>query len=130
MRCPAPQETGMTERRTVIRNIAEVPWKEFPNHFGGALSKPLVEAGIGATRIDHRISSYAPMAYVARHKHAIQEQIYHVLSGEGLFEFGDETRVVRAHDVIFIPPGIEHSFSNSGLENLVFLVITSPLVDE
>jgi len=25
-----------------IRNIAEVPWREFPNHFGGALSKPLV----------------------------------------------------------------------------------------
>ena len=24
-----------------IRNIAEVPWREFPNHFGGALSKPL-----------------------------------------------------------------------------------------
>ena len=23
-----------------IRNIAEVPWREFPNHFGGALSKP------------------------------------------------------------------------------------------
>ena len=21
-----------------IRNIAEVPWREFPNHFGGALS--------------------------------------------------------------------------------------------
>jgi len=20
-----------------IRNIAEVPWREFPNHFGGAL---------------------------------------------------------------------------------------------
>jgi len=25
-----------------IRNIVEVPWREFPNHFGGALSKPLV----------------------------------------------------------------------------------------
>jgi hypothetical protein len=24
-----------------IRNVAEVPWREFPNHFGGALSKPL-----------------------------------------------------------------------------------------
>jgi quercetin dioxygenase-like cupin family protein len=128
--CGTGWETGMSEGRTLIRNIAEVPWKEFPNHFGGALSKPLVEASVGATRIDHRISSYAPMAYVARHKHAVQEQIYHVLSGEGLFEFGDESRVVRAHDVIFIPPGIEHSFSNTGLDNLVFLVITSPLVDE
>ena len=121
----------MSEPKTVIRNIAEVPWKEFPGHFGGALSKPLVDlADLGARHIDHRISSYAPMAYVARHKHKVQEQIYHVLSGEGLFEYGDERRVVRAHDVIFIPPGIEHAFYNSGLENLVFLVITSPISDE
>lgn len=121
----------MKDRKAVIRHIAEVPWREFPGHFGGALSKPLVdEEGLGATQIDHRISSYAPMAYVARHKHAVQEQIYHVLEGEGLFEFGDESRVVRAHDVIFIPPGIEHAFTNSGLERLVFLVITSPIRDQ
>ena len=121
----------MTERKSVIRNIAEVPWREFPNHFGGALSKPLVdEEGLGAKHIDHRISSYAPMAYVARHKHKVQEQIYHVLSGEGLFEHGDQKVVVRAHDVVFIPPGVEHSFTNTGLENLVFLVITSPIHDE
>ena len=25
-----------------IRNIAEVPWQQFPDHFGGALSKALV----------------------------------------------------------------------------------------
>ena len=30
------------ERQPSIRNIAETPWREFPNHFGGALSKPLV----------------------------------------------------------------------------------------
>ena len=29
-------------RKWFIRNIAEVPWREFPDHFGGALSKPLV----------------------------------------------------------------------------------------
>jgi len=29
-------------RRYFIRNIAEVEWREFPNHFGGALAKPLV----------------------------------------------------------------------------------------
>lgn len=121
----------MDERRAVIRNIAEVPWQQFPNHFGGALSKALVDLeGLGARQIDHRISSYEPMAYVARHKHAVQEQIYHVLEGEGLFEFGDEARVVRRHDVIFIPPGIEHAFHNTGLRNLVFLVITSPPTDE
>ena len=76
-----------------IRNIAEVPWREFPNHFGGALSKPLVmPETAGSRHIDYRISMYQPMAHVARHKHQVQEQIYHVLEGEGLMEIAGRTR--------------------------------------
>jgi mannose-6-phosphate isomerase-like protein (cupin superfamily) len=114
-----------------IRNIAEVPWKEFPNHFGGALSKPLVgpETG-GSRRIDYRISMYQPMAHVALHAHKVQEQVYHVLEGEGLMEIDGRRRVVRKHDVIFLPPGVEHSIANSGLGDLVFLVVTSPVTDD
>jgi mannose-6-phosphate isomerase-like protein (cupin superfamily) len=117
--------------KALVRNIAEVPWKEYPDHFGGALSKPLVtpENG-GARRLDYRISMYQPMAYVKGHKHKVQEQIYHVLDGEGLMEIGSERRVVRKHDVIYLPPGIEHSIQNSGLSDLVFLVITSPPTDD
>ena len=114
-----------------IRNIAEVKWLEFPNHHGGALSKPLVmPETAGSRRIDYRISMYQPMAYVQRHKHAVQEQVYHVIDGEGLMEIDGVNHVVRKHDFIFIPPGIEHSISNSGLVDLVFLVVTSPVTDD
>ena len=114
-----------------IRNIAEVPWREFPNHFGGALSKPLVmPETAGSRHIDYRISMYQPMAYVQKHAHKIQEQVYHVLEGEGLMEIDNETRIVRKHDVIFLPPGIEHSITNSGITDLVFLVVTSPATDQ
>jgi quercetin dioxygenase-like cupin family protein len=114
-----------------IRNIAEVAWREFPNHFGGALSKPLVTPETAASRhIDYRISMYQPMARVARHKHRVQEQVYHVLEGEGLMEIENETHLVRKHDVIFLPPGIEHAISNTGLIDLVFLVVTSPVSDD
>jgi len=99
-----------------VRNIAEVPWREFPNHFGGALSKPLVMPETARSKhIDYRISMYQPMAHVAKHKHAVQEQVYHVLEGEGLMEIGDSKQIVRKHDVIFLPPGVEHSIANSGL---------------
>jgi mannose-6-phosphate isomerase-like protein (cupin superfamily) len=114
-----------------IRNIAEVPWREFPNHFGGALSKPLVMPENASSRnIDYRISMYQPMAYVARHKHKVQEQVYHVLESEGLMEIENKTHVVRKHDVIFLPPGVEHAISNTGLVDLVFLVVTSPVTDD
>ena len=60
----------------------------------------------------------------------IQEQIYHVLEGEGLMEIAGKNHVVRKHDFIFLPPGVEHAISNSGLVDLVFLVITSPVTDD
>jgi quercetin dioxygenase-like cupin family protein len=120
----------IAERKAFIRHIDEVPWRQFPDHFGGALSKPLVMPETAASRhIDYRISSYQPMAYVARHKHKVQEQVYHVLEGEGLIEIEGEHRVVRRHDVIFLPPGVEHSISNNGVGDLVFLVVTSPVTD-
>ncbi len=118
-------------RKAIIRNIAEVPWRQFPNHFGGALSKPLVMPETAGTRhLDYRISMYQPMAYVKLHKHKVQEQIYHVLDGEGLMDIAGERRVVRKHDVIYLPPGVEHAIQNSGLVDLVFLVVTSPPNDD
>ncbi len=113
-----------------VRNIAEVPWDELPGHHGGALSKLLVHPDTtGSRRIDHRISMYQPKAFVAPHTHRVQEQVYHVLEGEGLMEIAGARRVVRRHDVVFIPPGIEHAIYNSGLSDLIFLVVTSPVDD-
>lgn len=120
-----------TKREWFIRNIAQVPWRQFPNHFGGALSKPLVmPETAGSQHLDYRISAYQPMAHVEKHSHRVQEQVYHVLEGEGLMEIDGKEYVVRKHDVIFLPPGIEHSIANTGLTDLVFLVITSPITDE
>ncbi|HZP79527.1 MAG TPA: cupin domain-containing protein [Pseudolabrys sp.] len=118
-------------RKAFIRNIAEVAWKEFPNHFGGALSKPLVmPETAGSKHLDYRISMYQPMAHVAYHKHAVQEQVYHVLEGEGLMEIDGEKHVVRKHDSIYLPPGVSHSINNTGLVDLVFIVATSPVTDD
>ena len=39
---------------------------------------------------------YQPMAYVKLHRHKVQEQVYHVIEGEGLMEIDGEKRVVRS----------------------------------
>jgi mannose-6-phosphate isomerase-like protein (cupin superfamily) len=115
----------------VIRNVVETPWKQYPGHFGGALSKPLVRPETAGSRlVDYRISTYQPMAYVETHKHKVQEQIYHVLEGEGSMEIAGRRQIVRRHDVIFIPPGVPHSIRNDGLTDLTFIVVTTPAEDE
>jgi mannose-6-phosphate isomerase-like protein (cupin superfamily) len=113
-----------------IRNIVETPWKQYPGHFGGALSKPLVRPETaGSKLVDYRISTYQPMAYVETHTHKVQEQIYHVLEGEGAMEIEGRTIIVRKHDVIFIPPGVSHSIRNEGVADLTFIVVTTPVED-
>jgi quercetin dioxygenase-like cupin family protein len=118
-------------RPPFVSHIAEVAWQEFPGHFGGALSKALVRPeNCDARRVDYRISCYQPMAYVQEHAHRVQEQVYHVLEGEGLLTLDDKRVLMRRHDYVFIPPGVRHSFTNNGLVPLVFLVVTTPVDDE
>ena len=118
------------KRRAVIRPMAEVLWENPPAHSPGAISKMLVRPENADTRlIDYRISIYQPMAYVFPHAHKVQEQIYHVLEGEGVMELDGEREVVCADDVIFIPPGVNHAIHNTGLTDLVFIVVTTPPED-
>lgn len=117
--------------KAIVQKMAQLPWKEYPGHFGGALSKELAgPETVGSRRVDFRISRYAPMAYVQEHQHQIQEQVYYVLEGEGVLTLDDESHLMRPHDYVYVPPGVRHSFTNTGLDGLVFLVITTPASDE
>ena len=118
-------------RKAVVRNTAEVLWENPPGHSPGAISKMLVRPETAGSRlIDFRISTYQPMSCVESHAHKVQEQIYHVLEGEGLMELDSERRVVRAGDFIFIPPGVQHAIHNTGRTDLTFFVVTSPPEDQ
>jgi quercetin dioxygenase-like cupin family protein len=126
-----PMNAARPPAEPFVSNIAEISWQEFPGHFGGALSKALVRPETcGSRRIDHRISCYAPMARVAEHVHQVQEQVYHVLEGEGMLTLDDRRVLLRRHDYVFVPPGVRHGFTNNGLAPLVFLVVTSPVDDD
>ncbi len=60
----------------------------------------------------------------------MKEKVYNVLDGESLMEIGDEKRVVRKNDIVFITPGTWHSIENTGLGDLTFIVVTTPVRDE
>lgn len=114
----------------LVEKMANIPWQQFPGHFGGALSKALVGPdNVGTEKIDFRISRYAPAAFVEEHVHQIQEQVYYVLEGEGVLTTDDQKHLMRPHDYVYVPPGVRHSFANTGTNGLVFLVITTPTHD-
>ena len=125
--------TPKRKRRSTafVEQMARVAWREYPGHFGGALSKALVgPENSGSALMDFRISRYAPNAYVQEHSHRVQEQVYYVLEGEGVLTVGKDRHLMRPHDYVYLPPGVPHSFTNTGTTGLVFLVVTTPADDE
>ena len=45
-------------------------------------------------------------------EHAASEQVLYVVEGEIEAEIGDETATLRAGDVVVVPRGVAHRFSN------------------
>jgi mannose-6-phosphate isomerase-like protein (cupin superfamily) len=51
------------------------------------------------------------------------------LEGEGVLTTDDQKHLMRPNDYVYVPPGVRHSFANTGTNGLVFLVITTPTHD-
>ena len=111
----------------VVRDFDGTPWVEAPGHDPGALSKLLINPeNSESLQFDFRISLYRQKAKVQEHTHERAEHVYYIMSGRGFMTLGSETRIVKACDTIFIAPGVKHSIGNNGIEDLVFVVATSP----
>ncbi len=112
--------------KPTFHRFEEAAWIEPPGH-PGALSKLLVNPNTADTRhFDFRVSLYRPKGMVEEHVHERAEHVYYLLSGLGLFTIDGQTSLVGPRDSVFIPPGIRHRLVNNGLEDLVFVVATSP----
>lgn len=109
-----------------LKNIVDVSWVVFNRHSASALSKVLVGPSDGSSKIGYNISTYAPGHYVEPHKHKVRDQVYHILEGEGVLVIEGVRRRVGAHDVAFLPAGVEHALYNEGLTHLLFIVVSSP----
>jgi mannose-6-phosphate isomerase-like protein (cupin superfamily) len=119
-----------TRRETPLQSsyhrFEESAWIEPPGH-PGALSKLLVNPDTAETHnFDFRVSLYRPKGMITEHVHERAEHVYYILSGLGQFTIDGQNSLVGPRDTVFIPPGVKHQLVNNGLEDLVFIVATSP----
>lgn len=71
-------------------------------------------------------ATVAPGGTTLLHRHQQSEEIYHVISGQGVMTLGDAQIKIRVGDSIRIAPGIAHAVHNNGETDLVFLCCCSP----
>ena len=118
-----------TKPKAKVMRAEEAFWEQPPGHFE-AFSKMLVHPTNADTRyFDFRISSYQPKGYAEVHVHEVAENIYYVLQGKGIVELDGKRHLVEPHMVVHIPAGVRHGIFNTGLEDLIFIVVASPPAD-
>ena len=54
------------------------------------------------------------------------EEVYAILEGNGTFHFTKGPQSIAKGDFIYLPPWCEHGIENTGSEQMVIIVITSP----
>ncbi len=120
---------GAPKPQAKVMRMEEAFWELPPGHHE-AFSKLLVHPTNSATKyFDFRISSYQPRGHAEVHVHEVAENLYYVLKGKGIVELDGVRHLVEPHMVVHIPPGVRHGIFNTGVEDLVFLVVASPPAD-
>ena len=60
------------------------------------------------------------------HVHAVDAETYFILDGEYQVTLGEETVTARERDLVFIPPGVLHTYANRTADAARMLTIFTP----
>jgi mannose-6-phosphate isomerase-like protein (cupin superfamily) len=90
--------------------------------------KPIFGAGDADNRILRSVSHFGEVTVEARGNcqsvlYDREEEIYFILQGTGVLQYGDETHPLRANDFTYLAPGVKHGIANSSGQPLQVLVM-------
>ena len=97
------------------------------NRRGGQVSHLLLSPGqFGSAHLAITFVECDPASEQPMHSHPEAEQVYVIVSGNGLMRVDDEEQEVGAGALIFIPPGAKHAIRNASSKPLTYVSATSP----
>jgi quercetin dioxygenase-like cupin family protein len=84
---------------------------------GGESSKVkirwLITEEMGAKNFAMRMFELEPGGYTPFHVHDWEHEVF-ILKGEGVVVGGEDVKLFRSGDVVFVPPKEKHQFRNTG----------------
>ncbi len=97
-----------TKDGSIIRELLH------PDLHGETVNQSLAEATI------------PPNFTTLRHHHVNFSEVYHVTHGTGALTVGKDVSEIREGDTVYIPPGAQHSVTNTGPTDLRILCCCTP----
>jgi quercetin dioxygenase-like cupin family protein len=86
----------------------------------GVTIRWLISKQDGAPNFAMRLFEVAPGGHSPLHRHEWEHEVY-IVEGEGELDWEGERRTFTGGDFIFVAPGMEHRFRNTGSIPLKFL---------
>jgi quercetin dioxygenase-like cupin family protein len=97
--------------------LSTSPFRSWNGVDGHELFEGVWSRAIGGEQVLLCRVRYEPGKRVPRHAHPEAEQVMAILEGEVTMTVGDETRTLRAGDVVVVNRGVEHELvSEPGVE--------------
>ena len=133
---PAPAIAPATPFSSRKLNVDDLPWEDWSSPKGKfRASSKSISVAFGAKHrapltggghpFDLEYARVPPGATICPfHFHALQWECYLFLGGRGEFRLGDERFPVGADDLVMAKPGVAHTFTNTGTDDLSYLLVT------
>ena len=109
----------------LIRNLFDAPYQVQSIHDGRGCGKNALVFDCADFDTPLKFIRYVEMepgSSIGVHPHGENEEIYAVLSGNGVMTVNDESQAVKSGDVILNKPGWRHGLENTSNEPLKLFV--------
>lgn len=84
-----------------------------------------VDKEVGAKAISAGTAEIPVGSELPYHTHEVEEIMF-IYKGKGVAVVEGETFPLEAENIMFVPPGVKHTFKNTGAEPLVFAFFYAP----
>ncbi|PUA31512.1 MAG: hypothetical protein B9J98_06075 [Candidatus Terraquivivens tikiterensis] len=105
-----------------VKSSDSIGWENVPDAVKAEM-KRLISRHDGAQNFEMRKFVIRAGGRLPKHMHPDMEHEQYVLKGDYLVGIGEVTYRVKPGDVIFIPPGTPHWYSNPGPEDAEFICV-------
>jgi quercetin dioxygenase-like cupin family protein len=111
----------MREPTAKVCHYSEVPAEVFGDEAPGVTIRWVIdEEKDGAPTYALRVIEVAPGGHTPNHTHPFEHENF-IFQGKGRVQIDGEWFEVVSGDVVFVPPGSQHTYVNSGDEPFKFL---------
>ena len=104
----------MTPPKAKVCHFTDVPAEIFGDEAPGVTIRWIIdEKRDGAPNYALRVIEVAPGGHTPNHSHSFEHENF-VIEGKGRVQISGEWYNVGQGDVIFVPPGVQHTYVNAG----------------